>query len=130
MATEIGFELRSFLSLALIDFAGAEKDIKEGDDREFAAYCTSELPPGSPRKVLALAVKAATFCADVSADDSATILPLMDWRSVSWQNDADVFPALKHNGLFPNWHRAWDLANRLIDIRCRLSAMAAQGRFQ
>jgi hypothetical protein len=126
--TAHSFDLRGVLARIYAEIQSRRSAVTRSRNTAFAGYLLgfekSHLP-----QVLRAAIRVSGACVDITADESATLEPLMRWRDEAWIGLAQFPAELSRFGLLPLFSRSWDLTSRVCDLRSTLSHLVAAGRF-
>jgi hypothetical protein len=126
--TASSFALRGVLARIYAEIQSRRSAVTRSRNTAFAGYLLG-FEKGDLPQVLRAAMRVSGACVDITADESATLEPLMRWRDEAWIGLAQ-FPAdLSRFGLLPLFSKSWDLTSRVCDLRGTLSHLVAAGRF-
>lgn len=128
MITTDSFALRGALGRLYAEYRRNRAAIDQGACRAFAKHILGETGDYWEEKIL-LAICASNACAEITADDSAVIDPLLAWRELAWDGLRQFPNELEHYEMLDLVTQSWDLVSRVAELRGRLNAMVAAGRF-
>jgi hypothetical protein len=128
MITTESFALRGALGRLYAEYNRNRAAVDKGGNGALSKYVFGRTGDRLEEKLLK-AICAANACGEITADDSAVLNPLMNWRDVAWEGLRFYPNELAHYEMLDLVTQTWDLVSRVCELRGRISTLVAAGRF-
>jgi hypothetical protein len=125
---DYSFALRAVLMRLSTELVIHKAAVESDPDRFFRHFLSLDGEPcGLPELVLK-AMSCCAVCADISGDDNG-VKVLAEFQAKTWIGLRQYPAKLTDFRLFHLFLKGWDLSSRIVDLRTRLSAEVAHGRY-